>query len=148
MLSFCSKALPWHSTILNKIHNSRLIDMKLYQEELMEHYRASSHRGELENPSFSASDDNPSCGDRISMQGIVENNILISIKFTGSGCILSQASASIIAEYFEKKSLHEILQCDKKVIIEHIGFPLGPNRVKCALLPLFVLQEGIRSYVK
>lgn len=120
--------------------------MQLYQEILMDHYRNPRHGGTLENPDFSSQEVNPSCGDSVSFQGIISNDRLDRVAFVGKGCVISLAGASLLAEYCHGKTVTEILALAHGDMIKLIALPLGPIRLKCALLPLQALQQGIRSY--
>lgn len=70
----------------------------LYQQELLDHYRHPRNNGVLENAQIATQTFNPSCGDQISLQVIIENDILKAIRFQGKGCVISQASASLLTE--------------------------------------------------
>lgn len=120
----------------------------LYQELLMDHYKYPRNRGALPSYDFTSCDDNPSCGDRVCFFGIVENNRLSKISFEGKGCIISQAIASMLTEECMQKSCEEVTELSKEKICSMVGIHLGPNRIKCALLPLFVLQEGVKKCMK
>ena len=120
--------------------------MDLYQETLLDHYRNPRNVGKLDNPDFSSGEDNPSCGDSVIMEGHIKNNILTDIHFTGKGCVLSQAAASMLTESCQGKTIEEILALNKDFVLTLIGMKLGPNRLRCALLPLEALQKGIKMY--
>ena len=68
-----------------------------------------------------------------------------SLSFDGHGCILSQAMASMLTEECRGKKLTDVLKLSKDDVLKMVGILLGPNRVKCVMLPLFVLHEGIKS---
>ena len=120
--------------------------MKLYQEELLEHYNNPKHRGIIAGADFTVEDYNPSCGDRVEFSAKISNGALGEIRFEGSGCVLSQATASMLSEYCTDKTLEEVEMLTKEEIVALVGLTLGPTRIKCVLLPLFVLQEGVRKY--
>jgi len=120
----------------------------LFQELLLDHYKNPRNNGAFENPDFSCGEANPSCGDSILMQGVVNNGTLTNIRFTGQGCVLNQATASMLTEKIKGKTLNEILALDTAFIEDLVGSKLGPNRLRCALLPLQALQNGIKSYKK
>ena len=123
--------------------------MDLYQEEIMDHYRNPRNRGRLENPDFSSGEYNPSCGDSILFEGCVdEQGSLREVAFEGKGCVLSLATASMLSELCKGKLLEEILAIDKDAILAMLGGNIGPTRLKCALLPLQALQQGIAEYRK
>ncbi|MCX5922637.1 MAG: iron-sulfur cluster assembly scaffold protein [Candidatus Dependentiae bacterium] len=120
--------------------------MQLYQEELMDHYRNPRNKGGLEQASFASTEHNPSCGDTVKFEGFVSAGALKSIVFDGRGCVISQGVASMLTEICKNKGILEVLALDKEYIITHLGIPLGPTRLKCALLPLQALQQGIIEY--
>lgn len=120
--------------------------MDLYQQELLDHYYHPRNRGTLPHADFSSGEHNPSCGDSVSMQGIVKNDQLEEIYFQGSGCVISQAAASMVTEKYKNKSLKDILSLDKQNVLDLVGIKLGPTRLKCALLALHALQHGIIEY--
>lgn len=116
--------------------------MNIYQEELLDHYENPSNYGTLPEPDISHEEDNPLCGDRIRIDLGVEDGIIKEVRFSGHGCTISLAAASMLTEEIEGKSLAEVKQLSRDDILEMIGIPLGPVRVKCALLPLKVLKAG------
>jgi nitrogen fixation NifU-like protein len=122
--------------------------LSLYQQELQEHFRHPRNCGILECADFATEEYNPSCGDRIAMQGVVVDGILTDIKFKGSGCVISQATASILTEECIGKDIDAVLRMTKDDILSLIGMPLGPTRLKCALLSLQVLHDGLLMYQK
>jgi nitrogen fixation protein NifU and related proteins len=120
--------------------------MNLYQEELMDHYRYPRNQGVLENPSFSTEVFNPSCGDQVSFQGVIENGIVKQLKFQGKGCVISQAAASMLSQKGIDQSVDTIVSWDKDTMLSLIGIPLGPTRLRCALLCLEALHQGLVNY--
>ena len=116
--------------------------MNIYQEELLDHYENPSNYGILSNPDISHEEDNPVCGDKIRMDLMVDNGTIKEVRFSGYGCTISQAAASMLTEKIEGKSLEEIKKLSRDDIMDMIGIPLGPVRIKCALLALKVLKAG------
>lgn len=117
--------------------------MNIYQEELLDHYENPSNYGTLPNPDISHEEDNPLCGDRIRIDLMVdEDDTITEVRFSGHGCTISQAAASMLTEEIEGKTLAEAKQLSKDDILDMIGIPLGPVRLKCALLALKVLKAG------
>ena len=119
---------------------------RMYQQELMDHYRNPRHSGMLSAPDFIGEDHNPSCGDRITISGKISDDSVTQLGFNASGCVLSQASASILSEHCANKTIAQVLAFSKDDLLELVGIPLGPNRVKCCLLSLFALQEAIVAF--
>lgn len=122
--------------------------MKLYKEELLDHYRFSAYRGKLIKPDFSSGQFNPTCGDQVSFEGKISDGIIIEVAFEGSGCVISQATASMVAELVKGKSIDYALALNSQDILVLICMDLGPTRLKCALLSLHALQEGLQTYLK
>jgi nitrogen fixation NifU-like protein len=114
-----------------------------YKENILDHYRHPRNTGKLENPTHSHEENNPLCGDVIRMDlHVNEDDIIDRVAFSGKGCAISQASASMLTEMIEGKSLEEAKQVGKEQILEALGIEIGPVRLKCALLSLKVLKAG------
>ncbi len=122
--------------------------MDLYQQTLMDHYRYPRNRGTLDNADFKSGLYNPSCGDKVAMEGCVQERILTKAVFEGNGCVISQATASLLTEALVGKSIEDIVALDNQFLHTMLGTELGPIRFKCALLPLQALQEGIAQYMQ
>ena len=118
----------------------------MYREELLEHYKYPLNNKSIESPSFSAGRFNPSCGDEIVIAAKVEDGKIATIGFQGKGCVISQATASMFTEVCRGKSLQDLQKFTEKDILALIGLELGPVRLKCAVLSLEVLKQGIAQY--
>ena len=101
----------------------------------------------IQDADFAVADHNPSCGDRISMQGLIKENILADVGFDGSGCVISQAAASMLTELCLGKTIPAILAMTSDDMAGLVAIPLGPTRLKCAVLSLQALQQGLREYL-
>lgn len=121
--------------------------MLMFQEELMDHYRFPRNKCRMDEADFFADDRNPSCGDRVSIQGKIEGNILDKVCFQAEGCILSQATTSMLLEACHRKSIKEILALSHDDILRMVGMQVGPTRAKCALLSLHVLHYGLTTFL-
>ena len=119
-----------------------------YQEQLMDHYRNPRNKGIVDQPDFYAEQRNSSCGDEVLFTGLIKNNVLLEARFTGKGCVISQATASLLSEHACGKTLDAILVLDKDDLTAMIGMQLGPVRLLCGLLSLTALQSGIRDHKK
>lgn len=117
--------------------------MSLYTEIILDHYQNPRNFGQLKKFTHQGQGSNPLCGDRISIQALVKDKKIIDIKFLGSGCAISLASASMLTEYVRGKTKKELKKIDKNFIIKMLSINLGVNRIKCALLPLEVFQKTI-----
>ncbi len=115
-----------------------------YRENILDHYRHPRNAGTLEHPTHSHEDYNPLCGDKIRIElHVNEEQIIDQVAFSGKGCAISQASASMLTEMLQGKSLDEAKQIGKEDILEALGIEIGPVRLKCALLSLKVLKSGV-----
>ena len=118
----------------------------LYRDEILEHYRNPHNFGTLDEPTTVKEGANPLCGDRITlMLGIDESGHVNDVKFTGRGCAISQASASILTSLIAGKLLVEVNQLTSGELLEAIGIGAGSARVECALLSLRVLRVGLNG---
>jgi nitrogen fixation protein NifU and related proteins len=120
--------------------------LNFYQEVLMDHYRNPRNHGVIEQCDFRAEQRNSSCGDEVLFTGVIADNVLCNVLFTGKGCVISQAAASLLSEHVKNQSLETILALDKDDLIAMLGMPLGPVRMLCGLLSLTALQRGIQDY--
>src|SRR5437016_5862858 len=120
----------------------------MYREVILDHYKHPHNAGTLEHPDSSHEEHNPLCGDRIRIDLQIADGIITDVRFQGSGCAISQASASLLTDELKGKSLDEARAISRDELLELIGIPLdrNPVRIKCALLPLKALKVGIYEY--
>lgn len=115
----------------------------LYRELIIDHGQNMRNRGVLEPADIDNEDDNPLCGDRLRLTvQLDEDGRVRAVGWEGEGCVISQASASMLGEEMLGKTLEELRTIDKDFILEMMGIPLTPVRLKCALLALKVLKAG------
>jgi nitrogen fixation NifU-like protein len=118
----------------------------IYQEHILDHYEDPYHRGHLDHATHRHEDDNPLCGDVVAVELVIDDQGTIrEAYFDGDGCCISQASASMLMERFDGKTVDEVKQFSAKDMLELFGARLTPNRQKCCLLPWKVLQSAIYS---
>jgi nitrogen fixation NifU-like protein len=115
----------------------------LYREIILDHYRNPRNKGTLDPADYSYEDVNPLCGDEIRIDVRVADDKVSDIKFSGRGCAVSQASVSILTEMVEGMTLDEVKALTKDDLLEELGIPVSPARLKCALLGLKVLKAGV-----
>jgi nitrogen fixation protein NifU and related proteins len=116
----------------------------MYRELIIDHYKNPQYRGSLDPHDISFEDDNPLCGDHIRIDLRVDKDgRVIGSAFDGHGCAISQASADLLLESIQGKTLDEVKQLTKENLLEMLGMELGPVRLKCALLSLKVLKAGV-----
>ena len=117
----------------------------LYRDFILEHYRQPHNRGVLDPHDLAFADSNPTCGDEMSMTLRLDDakERVTDIAFDGRGCAISQASASILTDELRGLSLDELRSIDPKAVVANLGVPIGPARLKCALLSFKVLQGAV-----
>lgn len=115
----------------------------LYREVILDHYRNPRNKGTLDPADHTYEDTNPLCGDEVRIDVRVAADRVAEIRFSGRGCAVSQASASILTEMVEGLPLAEVKALTKDDLLEEIGIPVSPARLKCALLGLKVLKAGL-----
>ncbi len=119
----------------------------LYRDFILEHYRTPHNKGHLDPHDLEFADSNPTCGDEMSMTIRLDEarDKIADVAFDGRGCAISQASASILTDDLRGKSVEEIKAMDPKQLLDELGVPIGPARLKCALLSYKVLQGAVRG---
>lgn len=119
----------------------------IYQQQIIDHYKYPRNYVKLDNPTIEYGDKNPVCGDEIHFDILLnkESNV-IKVGFQGQGCAISMASASLLTEVLEEMDLEEIKTLTNDDIREMLGIELSPVRLKCAILPLKVIEGGIIKY--
>ncbi len=115
----------------------------LFRQTILDHYQNPRNFGTLDHPDISAEDSNPLCGDQIRMDLKIKDGRVEAVRFTGKGCSISRAAASMLTEEIEGKTLEEVKQIGKQEVLDMLGIELGPVRLKCALLALKTLKVGV-----
>ena len=117
----------------------------LYRDFILEHYRNPHNQGILEPHDLHFADSNPTCGDEMSITIQLDDakQRVADVAFTGRGCAISQASASILTDELRGLTLAELEAIDPKEVVENLGVPIGPARLKCALLVYKVVQGAV-----
>jgi nitrogen fixation NifU-like protein len=115
----------------------------IYREAILDHSRNPRNRGTLEPANFSFEDVNPLCGDEIRIDVRTDGERVTEIRFSGRGCAISQAAASILTEMAEGRPLEEVKAIGRDDVLEELGVPISPARMKCAMLGLKVLKAGL-----
>lgn len=117
----------------------------IYREQILEHARHPRNYGHLPAPTVIREERNPLCGDQIRLELAIVDDVITDVRFTGRGCAISQASASLLTEAIKGKPVAEARQFSKDDLLEIIGIPLAhnPTRLKCALLSLKALKAGL-----
>ena len=120
--------------------------MDIYREIILDHYKHPRNFGSLANPDVKIEEGNVTCGDRIVMEiKLNKKKEIEDIRFSGEGCAISMASASMLTEVVLGMPLSKVLKMGLSDILILLGTTLTPSRTKCATLPLEVLHKAILS---
>lgn len=125
--------------------------MDIYREILLDHYKNPRNFGHLDHPDAILEEGNVTCGDKINMELKVRYEkikIIEDIRFSGEGCAISQAAASMLTEKVKGMSTDDAMKLTSTDMTDMLGTPLTPSRMKCAVLSLEVLQKLILSLKK
>ena len=117
---------------------------RIYQETILDYARHPRNFGRLEDADISHEENNPLCGDvvRIDLK-VGPDDRVVDVRFSGKGCAISQAAASMLTEQIQGRPLDEVKAIGKDDILELLGIPISAARMKCALLGLKVLKAGL-----
>jgi nitrogen fixation protein NifU and related proteins len=119
---------------------------QLYREVILDHYKNPRSHGLLEPADASAEGQNPLCGDEITVSvRFGEGDTIEAIGFEGRGCAISQAATSMLTELVRGRSAQEVAEMPRDELLEEIGIPLTPVRLKCAILGLGVLKLALHK---
>src|SRR3954467_13715706 len=115
----------------------------LYRDYILEHYRRPHNFGVIDEPTTSFEGSNPLCGDRITMQLGIENGVVERVGFTGRGCAISQASASLLTDEVKGKPVADVAAFRADDLLDLLGIDISPARLKCAMLSHETLQKAL-----
>ncbi|RIK81096.1 MAG: iron-sulfur cluster assembly scaffold protein [Planctomycetota bacterium] len=122
---------------------------ELYQEHILDHYEDPFHRGHLAGATHAHEDKNPLCGDVVRIElALGDDGKINNVYFDGQGCVISQASASMLIEAMHGKTLDDVKRFSAEDMLKLYGPRLTPNRQKCCLLSWKVLQAAVHSPVE
>ena len=115
----------------------------LYRDYILEHYRRPHNFGQLDGATASQEGANPLCGDRITLQLRVRGDVIDVVAFTGRGCAISQASASLLTDEIKGKTVTEVEAFRADDLLDLLGIDISPARLKCAMLSHETLQKAL-----
>ena len=119
----------------------------LYREVILDHYKNPRGHGELDNADAHAEGQNPLCGDEVAIYVAFadDGETIDEVKFSGRGCAISQAATSMLMEMTKGRTAQQVAALDKDELLEEIGIPLTPVRLKCAMLGLTTLKVALHK---
>jgi nitrogen fixation protein NifU and related proteins len=113
----------------------------MYREEILEHYKRPHNWGHLDPHDLSFQDTNPLCGDELRVEIRTNGGSKIKdLRFSGHGCAISQAAASMTSDEIKGMTTGELLKLDRRYVLDLLGIEISATRMKCALLTLKVLK--------
>ena len=119
---------------------------QLYREVILDHYKNPRGHGVIDGADAEADGQNPLCGDEVSIYvSFSDDDTIEEVKFSGRGCAISQASTSMLMEMVKGRRADEVAIMSKDDLLEEIGIPLTPIRLKCALLGLWTLKVALHK---
>jgi nitrogen fixation NifU-like protein len=114
-----------------------------YKEYILDHYRNPRNFGHLDAPTATAEDLNPLCGDKIRFElHVGADGVVDDVRFSGKGCAISQASASMLSESLRGEKLEDVARLSQERVLENVGIGISPARMKCAMLGLKVVKSA------
>ena len=116
-----------------------------YRENILDHYKNPRNAGHLEAPTATAEGVNPLCGDELSIELQVDDGVVTDVRYNGRGCAISQAAASMLSDTIKGRRVDELAGVGKDDVLEELGIPLTPIRLKCAILGLGVLKVALNQ---
>jgi nitrogen fixation NifU-like protein len=117
----------------------------LYREVILDHYKNPRGHGVISDPDAQAEGQNPLCGDEVSIAVEFEGETIADVKFQGRGCAISQAATSMLMDMVKGRTAQEVASMSRDELLEEVGIPLTPVRLKCALLGLGVLKVALHK---
>jgi nitrogen fixation NifU-like protein len=119
----------------------------MYRQQILDHYRSPRNYGELSEATFTHAGENPSCGDEIRIDVVLDGDDVIErVAFSGDGCAISQAAASMLTGELVGMTLDELQELDRDDVLDLLGVEVTPMRIKCAVLAEKVAQDGAKLY--
>ncbi len=128
---------------MTKTANHEIPD-DMYKEQIMELYKSPSNFGTLKNPSHEKTAYNSICGDEVTVQLLVKNNVVQDVKFSGSGCVISVIAASMLTDKIKGLKVKDVKNLNAEQMLKMLNMKLNPARIKCALLALEAVKEALK----
>ena len=118
----------------------------MYRENILDHYKNPHNKGTIDNAEIKFTENNPLCGDVITVNLKINDSKVEDMKFSGQGCAISQSAMSMLTDEIIGKKFEDIKNIDREKIVELLGIEIGPVRTKCAVLGLVAIKNGIKEF--
>jgi nitrogen fixation NifU-like protein len=118
----------------------------MYRQDILEHYKNPDNFGKLEPHTLCHNGENPLCGDTLEITLCLDDGTIEDARFEGQGCAISQAATDILLGRIQGEDADEVLAMDEDELLDVLGIDVSPLRVKCAILPLVTVQDGIQIH--
>jgi nitrogen fixation NifU-like protein len=118
---------------------------QLYREVILDHYKNPRSHGLLDAPDAQAEGQNPLCGDEVTVSLRFDGDTIAGVGFEGRGCAISQAATSMLTEIVVGRTAEDVARMPKEELLEEIGIPLSPVRLKCAILGFGTLKVALHK---
>lgn len=115
----------------------------IYRDEIIEHYKNPRNFGKLDDPDVHVEANNPLCGDKLAMDLVLRDGVVEDVRFSGRGCAISQASASMLTEQMVGARLEDLAKTTRDDILDNLGIEVSYARMKCATLSLGLLRLAL-----
>ncbi len=119
--------------------------MDIYAENILDHYKHPRNSGTLDEPTVCHREQNLSCGDDLTIDLTIKNGVISDMKWRGEGCAISQAATSLLSEELVGMTVTDAMSQKPEHIYALLGVPIGPRRLKCALLCVHTLRNALRT---
>ena len=117
----------------------------LYREVILDHYKNPRGHGVIDGAGAEAEGQNPLCGDEVSIAVSFDGDTIADVRFQGRGCAISQAATSMLMDMVKGRTAQEVASMSRDELLDEVGIPLTPVRLKCALLGLGVLKLALHK---
>lgn len=118
---------------------------ELYQEHILDLFKHPHNFGVLDNATHAHTENNPLCGDEVTMHVVMKNEKVEDVRFTGHGCAISTASASLVTDKVKGMAKSDVTKMTADEVVSMLMIPIGPVRLKCALLALETIQKTVQK---
>ncbi len=118
----------------------------MYHQDILDHYKNPEHFGQLDPHTLAHRGENPLCGDSLEVTLNLDDRTVTAARFKGQGCAIAQASTDILLSHIQDMPIEEILAMDDEVMVELLGIEVSPMRLKCAILGLLIVQDGLKIH--